>query len=202
MSDLCVVLGGGDYPRPFKEFGFDVVCTNKFAPELADASLVVFTGGEDVDPALYGVEDVHPATRFSKYRDLQDVAAFKAWSNTPTKFAGICRGSQFLYAIRGGQLIQDIGGHANGSDHLIKVVDGPRRGQRFTVSSTHHQCWSNAHSPANFSLLAVGPNNVPEAGILGNRTLLVQFHPEYMAGDSACFNYYQELLTWFMAQEA
>jgi gamma-glutamyl-gamma-aminobutyrate hydrolase PuuD len=199
---LCVVLGGGEYPRPFQQSGFATVCTNRFTSELADADLVVFTGGSDVNPKLYGVKEIHPHTHFDKQRDLIDVAAFNAWKHHKgVKFAGICRGSQFLYAMMGGQLQQHIVGHGIAGTHNLHLVQGPKKGMEIEITSTHHQCWNLAHKPNGFTLMGLGPNGIPEVGLIQQHhmpeCLLVQGHPEYMSTTSAGFQYYLELVEWF-----
>lgn len=57
---------------------------------IEDADLVLFTGGEDINPELYGCE-CHESTYFTRRRDKEEVAAFKAMR--PDQFAlGTCRG--------------------------------------------------------------------------------------------------------------
>ena len=58
--------------------------------KIEDADVVVFTGGEDVDPSLYGCDKVH-FTYSNKERDLAEKAIFE--SVKPTQLClGICRG--------------------------------------------------------------------------------------------------------------
>lgn len=101
---------------------------------LEVTDLVVFGGGADVHPSLYGHENVgayvgqHPAAR-----DLFEVEVFKLARAANKPMFGICRGSQFLCAMAGGTLIQDVGGH--GGNHSIETVDG----RKITMTSTHHQ---------------------------------------------------------------
>ena len=48
---------------------------------------------------------------------------------------GICRGSQFLHVMAGGELWQDVTGHA-GPDHFIVDI---QEGCRVMATSLHHQ---------------------------------------------------------------
>lgn len=58
--------------------------------DMKEADIVLFTGGEDVNPALYKA-DPHPSTVFNKERDKAEVSVFKKIK--PTQLAlGICRG--------------------------------------------------------------------------------------------------------------
>ena len=62
----------------------------ELVPNIEDADIVLFTGGEDVNPALYN-EEVHETTYFTPERDSHEVSAYSAMR--PDQFAlGICRG--------------------------------------------------------------------------------------------------------------
>lgn len=103
--------------------------------EMYDADLVVFTGGEDVSPDLYG-EWQHDTTFTSRYRDDQEVEAFNLAKELGIPMAGICRGAQFLNVMNGGHLWQDVDNHAIGGTHEAWMVGNLVPVQ---VSSTHHQ---------------------------------------------------------------
>ena len=98
-----------------------------------DIALVVFTGGEDVYPELYG-EEIGFRTYCSPSRDEYEVKMFEFAKKHNIPCAGICRGSQFLCVMAGGKLAQDITGHA-GWDHEIATKDG----RKLTCNSSHHQ---------------------------------------------------------------
>lgn len=100
-----------------------------------DHDLVVFTGGADVNPVLYGERPL-PGVQISPARDRQDVQAWKFTDPKKPK-VGICRGSQFGNVMCGGRLWQDVDGHANGKGHMVKDL-GKKNGY-LPVSSTHHQ---------------------------------------------------------------
>lgn len=58
--------------------------------DMNEADIVLFTGGEDVNPALYKTRP-HPTTSCNKERDKAEVSVFKKIK--PTQLAlGICRG--------------------------------------------------------------------------------------------------------------
>lgn len=100
--------------------------------DMINADLVMFTGGEDVSPSVYG-EKAHPRTHSSPGRDdAESVQFIKAYSLSK-KMIGICRGSQFLCAKAGGKLVQD---QENPQfSHGVSTYDG----KHITVTSTHHQ---------------------------------------------------------------
>lgn len=99
-----------------------------------DADLVVFTGGPDVNPELYGKE-AHPRTVFDKDRDNRDMQLFADCYMAGIPMLGICRGSQFLHVMNAGELYQHVDGHVG--DHHI--TDCANRVTIARVSSTHHQ---------------------------------------------------------------
>lgn len=98
---------------------------------LEKAQVVLFTGGEDVDPSLYN-EVKNPLTSSNITRDLEEKAIFQQAKQLGLKFLGICRGSQFMCVMAGGKLVQDQG-HP-GREHLVQTPDGP-----INITSTHHQ---------------------------------------------------------------
>lgn len=78
------VVGGA---LGYANFLEDVV----FVDKVEDAELVIFTGGEDVTPSLYGCRK-HPSTYSNAVRDLEEKEIFNMIK--PNQIAlGICRGS-------------------------------------------------------------------------------------------------------------
>ncbi|BCB87681.1 hypothetical protein Psuf_049940 [Phytohabitans suffuscus] len=74
---------------------------------------VVFTGGSDVDPALYG-EPPHPTTKFRPLRDTAEMLLLRAAVAADVPLLGICRGMQLMAVAYGGRLHQhlpDVLGH-------------------------------------------------------------------------------------------
>lgn len=57
---------------------------------VEDADIVIFTGGEDVDPTLYKCKR-HPSTFSNLHRDLEEKAVFQTIK--PNQLVvGVCRG--------------------------------------------------------------------------------------------------------------
>lgn len=101
-----------------------------------DVDLLVFTGGADVDPKMYG-EDRGRYTSINPERDKICEKTYKIYQHVPK--LGICRGSQFLTVMAGGKLVQHVEKHT-GTPHDCTVLI-PKRELTFniTVTSTHHQ---------------------------------------------------------------
>lgn len=67
---------------------------HELTDNLKEADIVLFTGGEDVDPSLYGCEK-HPTTHSNIQRDLEEKAIFE--KVRPDQFClGICRGLRII----------------------------------------------------------------------------------------------------------
>lgn len=102
---------------------------------LEEADIVLFTGGEDVDPSLYGCEK-HPTTHSNIQRDLEEKAVFEKVRKDQLCI-GICRGSQFLCVMNGGKLIQNVSRHGIFGTH--EIIAPRNSGDRYDITSTHHQ---------------------------------------------------------------
>lgn len=123
---VAIISGNHQYAQLFKSLGHELV-------SLAAADLIVFTGGEDVTPSLYG-DASHPMTFHNAARDMVETSAFEIAQEKGIPVVGICRGAQFLNVKSGGRMYQHVEGHTR--SHLITDVE---TGETVYVSSTHHQ---------------------------------------------------------------
>ena len=133
---VFIIDGGGAYYKMFEMYGWEVVSS------IEEADLVLFTGGEDVTPSLYG-EAKHPTTSNNPYRDDKEQLLFHKALHKGMPMAGICRGGQFLNVMCGGKLYQHVGNHAISGLH--EAIDS-RSGRTLGVTSTHHQMMRPAPS--------------------------------------------------------
>ena len=70
---------------------------------------IVFTGGADLDPGLYGDETVHPETYgVDAERDSFEIALIRAAAAVDKPMLCICRGIQVLNVAFGGTLDQHL----------------------------------------------------------------------------------------------
>jgi len=97
-------------------------------PESAD--YLVFLGGADVSPELYGEKNTNSWT--DPRLDDYETQLYKAYPDK--KKLGICRGGQLLNVLSGGKLWQDTDGH--GGDHKMRDL---RSGDLVMTTSVHHQ---------------------------------------------------------------
>jgi putative glutamine amidotransferase len=121
---------------------------------------VVFAGGADLDPALYG-EAAHPQTAgLRPERDAAEVPLMRAALDRDVPVLGICRGMQLMSVVRGGSLVQhlpDKVGHDRHrpspgvyGTHGVRLEGGSLAhrllGGEVDVPSYHHQGLASAGS--------------------------------------------------------
>jgi putative glutamine amidotransferase len=114
---------------------------------------IVFSGGADVDPSLYGAQ-AHPETDLpQRRRDEGELALLRAALERDMPVLAVCRGVQLLNVARGGDLVQHLPeklGHDEHKqvpgtfvEHPVEVKEGTRLaamvGDRAEVTSHHHQ---------------------------------------------------------------
>jgi putative glutamine amidotransferase len=114
---------------------------------------LLFSGGSDLDPELYG-QDAHAETNgVVPERDKGELKLLRAALERDMPVLAVCRGSQVLNVALGGDLVQhlpDVVGdekhkHTPGvfADHDVDVFPGTRvhriLGDRAPVKSHHHQ---------------------------------------------------------------
>lgn len=182
-------------------------------PALADAMLdridaLVITGGAfDIDPALYGVADVHATVTLKDGRTRAELALVQGALARNMPVLGICGGQQLLAVALGGTLIQHIPDAVPGAleheqpnprhqpGHTVAITPGTALHRivgktAMDVNSAHHQAVvaPGPHAVVN----AVAPDGVIE-GVEDARyrfCLGLQWHPEFLIdpGDRAIFD--------------
>jgi putative glutamine amidotransferase len=169
----------------------------EFAGEVLDrVAGLVLTGGEDVDPTLFGAER-HPATGDANAdRDRCELALAKEAATRRIPTLAICRGVQVLNVALGGTLIQDLPSERGGPlehdaetsrgerVHQVDVAGGSRlsgivAARSISTNSFHHQAVDKLGS--GLCAVATSPDGVVEAVECTDRAwwaLGVQWHPE------------------------
>jgi len=168
--------------------------------DIEDADLIIFTGGEDINPERYG-----DANKYSIYNSARDelefgVANFIHRYFSTKKILGVCRGLQLICASYGLHLIQDLYLEEKIShpwqhpldfhtDHWItKHLMGEN------VNSMHHQGIKGGNIRY-FSIVASW-KGVCEVLLstrdLKNQYVLTQFHPEFMQDKI----FFKNIISW------
>lgn len=188
--------------RMIKERGYSLAETEE------DADIVIWTGGEDISPFLYGQKQMlkthpHPA------RDLQEVDYFKRLSCETPK-VGICRGAQLLNVLSGGSMYQDVNNHGGRVHDIMDFVS-----QRvLKVNSIHHQMMipsngafliagakeatkkENTHGAVSYTSAgrAQSWDDVEACYYEHSNSLCVQWHPEYHKNTDEGREYFFDLI--------
>jgi putative glutamine amidotransferase len=169
---------------------------------LAGIAALVLTGGDDLDPALYG-EQRHETCRLTAERRQRfDLLLARKALERGLPILGICMGMQTLNVVAGGDLYPDIPAffpgaivHHSGdpqrpAHHDVRLAPETRlaaalRAERFEVNSVHHQAVRRL--AAGFRAAAFAPDGVIEAielasgGGCNGFVFAVQWHPERIA---------------------
>ncbi len=166
---------------------------------------LVFAGGGDLNPQLYGQEN-RASRNIDDERDRLEINLLRSALQQDLPIFAICRGFQLLNVACGGRLLQDIGYpyrvHAAGSDqqsaeHDIEVAEDSRlysllKKTRLKVNSRHHQ--GVTRDGVGCSLVATAVSDIVEAVEMHGRWIVgVQWHPERV--DDNIGNSFQNLRT-------
>lgn len=159
---------------------------------------ILLTGGEDVEPALYGQERNEKSGVANEPRDRTEIALVLAAREMGKPILAICRGPQVLNVALGGTLIQDIPSQVPGAlehnspdkragrVHDVTIDEGSMiaaaiGASRIQVNSLHHQ--SVMDVAPELKVTARAPDGIVEGvesiddawWVMG-----VQWHPEEM----------------------
>ena len=164
-----------------------------YAAERFDGLLI--TGGGDLDPSLYGEENMGSGTPDS-VSDVSDFLLYRAFKAAGKPILGICRGIQAIAVAEGIGLIQDIPGGTHNQRNAYPPLpinafyhecsfEGNGKihgifGDRYQVNSFHHQALKGV--PEGFIKAAMSDDGIIEAIECGN-ILAVQWHPERLHED-------------------
>jgi putative glutamine amidotransferase len=164
---------------------------------IAAVDGLVLTGGEDVDPSLYGQSPHERLGPVNRLRDDTEIALVHAAREAQKPVLAICRGPQLLNVALGGTLIQDIPSCVPGAlihdgdegrnarTHEIEIEPDSRiaaavGATRIAVNSLHHQ--SILEPAPGLRVTARAADGIIE-GVESETdwwAIAVQWHPEEM----------------------
>lgn len=103
--------------------GFEVVTLfpEDGIPELEGFAGIIFSGGIDIQPSLYGLSETYPnaPAEFNHLRDEFETLLFEKTQDYQLPVLGICRGMQLVNVLSGGTLKQDLGSEGNEKHRAI-----------------------------------------------------------------------------------
>lgn len=199
-KETCT-LAEGYYQSVLKAGGVPVIIppfseTDRLGEMLDGLDGIIFSGGGDPNPLLFGEEPVKELHGITPERDVQELLLVRFAYDRQIPMLGICKGIQMINAALGGTLYQDIHSQMEGV-RIKHIQDQDRRFPSHTVAlaedsilyklfkqstiavnSFHHQACKDA-APC-LKVTATSADGVIEAvesnehkSILG-----VQWHPE------------------------
>ncbi len=157
---------------------------------------ILLTGGHDVSPELYGEAPLEGLVSCCRERDTMEMMVLKAALEKDMPVLGICRGIQFINAVLGGTLYQDLPlQHPSDTEHhqhapydvpVHKVTVKKHsplydclQAETLPVNSYHHQAVKTL-APG-LKPMAVSEDGLTEALYMPGKRFLwaVQWHPEF-----------------------
>jgi Predicted glutamine amidotransferases len=161
----------------------------------------LFTGGQDVNPKLYGQEKNEHCGEICDIRDRMETYIFReAVLNQNKPALGICRGIQFINALLGGSLHQDIPTEFPSAiihsqkppydipAHNVRILSNTplhklAGKESIEVNSSHHQGINRIAK--GLEIMAVADDGLVEAVYMPEHPHVwaVQWHPEYSLKD-------------------
>ena len=172
---------------------------------------ILFTGGPDVDPALFG-GDIHPKV-YGVYaeRDRTEIALIRRAAETRQPFMGICRGIQVINVALGGSLYTHIpdfvpdalhhwDNKAKQRVHEVRIAEGSvlariTSSTSLATNSMHHQGIKDV--APQLKATAWASDGLVEGVELPAHpfALGVQWHPEWLADDDKMLALFRALVT-------
>lgn len=164
-------------------------------PKILDA--VIFTGGGDLDPGLYGGNHHETVYMVDPERDGTELALANRVFDMELPILAICRGAQVLNVCGGGTLIEhlpdevgEIVAHRapprEPIHHAVRVKKDSKlaailQATEFSCASWHHQAIRDV--APDFKVVAYAPDGTIEGLELRSHRWLyaVQWHPELTA---------------------
>ena len=156
---------------------------------------IIVTGGEDINPAMYGEENRYSGEPVP-VRDASDSAYVRLAIEMDKPVLATCRGTQMVNVVCGGTLYQDLHKDIEGNEHnsvadfrweeaqhTVDLVEGTPLAEllgktNIPVNSTHHQAIRKVGE--GLKIMAVADDGVTEAVYRPDKKFVwaVQWHPE------------------------
>ena len=163
----AAVRRAGATPKPLS-------LDDQAATALDGVDGLLLTGGDDVDPAIYG-EAPHPTYDVSEPgRDAFEIDLVRRALDADLPVLAICRGLQVLNVALGGTLIQDI--PSEPAAHLQHDAKGPPTTLAHTVTLTPGSCLAALVGPDDTR--AVNSRHHQSVRVLGQRLVATATSPD------------------------
>lgn len=176
-------------------------------PEILDRlDGVVFSGGGDIEPSIFGQDKHEKTDGIDTERDTYEIALMKQAFARDIPILAICRGAQVMNVERGGSLIQDIPSQTDsdaehnqraakvGEHDIFQTATVAPGSNPITfalgtgevnINSFHHQALGDV--PDSLEVVASSEDGIVEAIHAPGQSFAIglQWHPERLAAEHA-----------------
>ena len=152
------------------------------ADMVAAIDALILTGGQDIDPLLYGEVPHQNLGSLLHERDTFDTTLVHLATDAGIPVLGICRGCQIINAALGGTLYQHIPCHKGGVTHNVAIYKGSELhdvlGDVFVSNSFHHQAIKR-QAPGTRITARAADGIIEAFDVPGDQFIMgIQWHPE------------------------
>lgn len=123
--------------------GIDFIQPDNEKWELEEDQVLLFEGGTDVNPSIYGEAKGKWTQESDDPRDKHEIKIIEEAKKKGIPMIGVCRGAQLLCVMNGGSLIQHVKEKHNKTHIMTAVVPQHKRIKKseteIWVVSAHHQ---------------------------------------------------------------
>lgn len=197
MSDI--VLATEYFRQAFEvSFGQEIPVAEYDMDLVEKSKMVIFPGGQDINPKIYGQEYTH-SFGYSDHRDDVEMEILALSLKLGKKILGVCRGHQLINAYLGGDMVQDLYQdlkirHGGGHELVYLTQESIIRSFFKHVNSIHHQ---GVTKPGDNLVATSEFNGVLEScESTDGKIITVQFHPEFMNHMSEGKKFFSYLKEW------
>ena len=168
----------------------------------------IFPGGNDIDPSIYKAEKMPYCGKINEIRDNIESKVFKVAYESNKAILGVCRGSQIINSLLGGDLYQDLEMEFEGIEHhqekpytnafhWVKVLeDTPisKYAKETKVNSLHHQ--GVKHLASTLKPMCLASDGLIEAYYAPEKKFLwaFQWHPEMLEGEELSQKIFEDFI--------
>ena len=158
---------------------------------IKQLDLIIFSGGSDINPRIYGQKNTNSLTDDS--RDVRELWILEKAIEQNVKILGVCRGHQLINAYLGGILAQDL-------YHVLNIFHGSFHSLFFLGNSIIRDSFPNGVNSLHHQGVLLQGDGLKITSVFkkviesteNDNIISVQCHPESMKDGEIFFNKIKE----------